>query len=137
MISRCQCICNLVCTWIVYIPTLLNMTHNSLWFILNTLFLRKRNKIICNNLFSLSGSFLWWMNKNQLEIIGRFIWIVVYIVLCCLLWIWWWGDTISDLFLNLEIEYVLVSYIDGNNKSLGVISNAISVFCSVDKIMPN
>ena len=121
-------------TWFVFIKMLLKMNENYLCVIFNTLILRRRLKISCN-ITLLLVIYLWWRIKNnQLEIINWFMWIIMNFF-CIFLLGWWWGETISDLFLNLDLGYVPFSLINVNYTSLLIPLNTISEFWSVYKIL--
>ena len=112
------------------------MSKNSLCVIFNTLILRRKPKIGCNNTLLFISYLCWWINNNQLGTVNSFLWIIMNFF-CLFLWRWWQGETIQYLILNLDLEYVLLWLIDDNGTSLWIAFNAISGFWSVSKILLN
>ena len=65
-----------------------------------------------------------------------FLWIIMN-CFCHFLWRWWRYETIPDILLTLDLEYVLLSLIDDNETSLWITCNEISEFWSVSMILSN
>ena len=113
-----------------------NMDKNYICVIFNTLIFRRRPKRGQNNMLLLIIWLWWYNNNNQSEIVNQFLWIIMNFF-CLFLWSWWRGETISGLLLNLYIEYLTLSLVDGYDTSLFVTFNTISEFWSVYKILSN
>ena len=123
-------------TWLVFVATIWRMSQNYRCVIFNALILRRRTIISCNTTIFLISSLWWWIHNNQLEIINKFLWIILIFS------VFYSGvnDEVGiflDLLLNSYLEYVTLSLIYGNVTSLETTFNKISELWSVFKILPN